>query len=108
MESIGTLAGGLAHDLNNVLAPILMSIDLLKAFPHGPAFVGTPFHDRHQRPRGADMIQVLSYARGMEGRPRPGADPSARYGSCENRERDLSENIRIESRLGSRPLDLGR
>jgi len=30
MDSIGTLAGGIAHDLNNVLAPIMMSIELLK------------------------------------------------------------------------------
>ncbi|MCA9123602.1 MAG: CHASE3 domain-containing protein [Planctomycetaceae bacterium] len=30
MESIGTLAGGIAHDLNNVLTPILMSAKLLK------------------------------------------------------------------------------
>jgi PAS domain S-box-containing protein len=30
MESIGTLAGGIAHDLNNVLAPILMSAQLLQ------------------------------------------------------------------------------
>jgi two-component system, cell cycle sensor histidine kinase and response regulator CckA len=30
MESIGTLASGIAHDLNNVLAPILMSIEFLR------------------------------------------------------------------------------
>ncbi|MBD2186511.1 PAS domain S-box protein [Planktothrix sp. FACHB-1355] len=30
MESIGTLASGIAHDLNNVLAPILMAIQLLE------------------------------------------------------------------------------
>ena len=30
MESIGTLAGGIAHDLNNVLTPILMSIRVLR------------------------------------------------------------------------------
>src|SRR5262249_18483059 len=30
MESIGTLAGGIAHDLNNVLAPILMATDILR------------------------------------------------------------------------------
>ena len=31
MESIGTLAGGIAHDLNNILTPIMMSIEMLKA-----------------------------------------------------------------------------
>jgi PAS domain S-box-containing protein len=30
MESIGTLAGGIAHDLNNVLSPILTAVDLLQ------------------------------------------------------------------------------
>src|SRR5581483_11631434 len=30
MESIGTLAGGIAHDLNNVLSPILMATHLLQ------------------------------------------------------------------------------
>ncbi len=33
MESIGTLAGGIAHDLNNVFAPVMMSIELLKYDP---------------------------------------------------------------------------
>src|ERR1022692_1259989 len=31
MESLGTLAGGIAHDLNNVLAPLLISVQLLKS-----------------------------------------------------------------------------
>lgn len=67
LESLGTLAGGIAHDLNNVLAPILAAVQLLKRrIPD----------ERHQRLltaaetstlRGADLIkQVLTFARGAE------------------------------------------
>jgi two-component system, cell cycle sensor histidine kinase and response regulator CckA len=68
MESIGTLAGGIAHDLNNVLSPILMAIQMLQ--------LKTPDPDARQwlellqsnAERGADMVrQVLSFARGVEG-----------------------------------------
>ena len=69
MESIGTLAGGIAHDLNNVLGPIMMAISVLKMrFPDAASqqlitIIGTSAE------RGADMVrQVLSFARGVEGR----------------------------------------
>jgi len=69
MNSIGTLAGGIAHDLNNVLAPIMMSIELLKKDPD----IGVPrskilntIHVCCQR--GADLVkQVLTFARGLGG-----------------------------------------
>ncbi len=68
MESIGTLAGGIAHDLNNVLAPIMMAIELLKV---------DPANDPRRRKmldtiyvsccRGADLVrQVLSFGRGVD------------------------------------------
>ncbi len=42
MESIGTLAGGIAHDLNNVLAPVLMAVQLLQLkFPQEHQLLGT-------------------------------------------------------------------
>jgi len=69
MESIGTLAGGIAHDLNNVLAPILMSVQLLS--------LSIPDDERSQQwleilenntKRGADLVkQVVSFARGIKG-----------------------------------------
>ena len=69
MESIGTLAGGIAHDLNNVLAPIMLSIDLLKLRVKDKAVQDTLVTIGQSAQRGAEMIsQVLSFARGMEGR----------------------------------------
>ncbi|MCW1921716.1 PAS domain S-box protein [Luteolibacter arcticus] len=69
MEGIGTLASGIAHDLNNALAPIIMALDLFKMrFPDQASrelieTVGTSAR------RGADMVgQLLSFARGDEGR----------------------------------------
>lgn len=69
LESIGTLAGGIAHDLNNVLAPISMSLELLRADVHterGKELLDTLEASAR---RGAEMVsQVLSFARGMAGR----------------------------------------
>jgi len=69
MESIGTLAGGIAHDLNNVLTPIMMSIELLKLKEQDPMRLDVLTTIESSAKRGADMVlQVLSFARGMEGR----------------------------------------
>lgn len=68
MESIGTLAGGIAHDLNNVLAPIMMSIELLKMDDEDPARLEILSTIESSARRGAEMVkQVLSFARGVEG-----------------------------------------
>lgn len=69
MESIGTLAGGIAHDLNNVLAPIMMSIDLLKLSsaddPRQMKLLDTIQTSTY---RGAGLVkQVLTFARGLDG-----------------------------------------
>ena len=66
MESIGTLAGGIAHDLNNVLSPILMSVEMLQdgevAVKNGEPWLSII---RENTKRGANLIkQVLTFARG--------------------------------------------
>ena len=69
MESIGTLAGGIAHDLNNVLSPIMMSIELLR-LDSGEGARRTKILDTIQVScrRGADLVRhVLSFARGVDG-----------------------------------------
>lgn len=68
MESIGTLAGGIAHDLNNVLAPILMATEMLP--DHVQSSEGRAMLEmvRVSAQRGADLVQqVLGFARGIEG-----------------------------------------
>lgn len=68
MESIGTLAGGIAHDLNNVLAPIMMSIDLLRSEIRSEDGLEVLDLIGKSALRGADMVrQVLTFARGVEG-----------------------------------------
>ncbi|MBD0303907.1 MAG: PAS domain S-box protein, partial [Tolypothrix sp. T3-bin4] len=68
MESIGTLAGGIAHDLNNVLAPILMAIQLLQLkLTDERCQQWLDILETSAR-RGADLVkQVVSFARGMDG-----------------------------------------
>lgn len=68
LESIGTLAGGIAHDLNNVLAPIMMSIGILKLNETDEKRLRLLSSIESSAQRGADMVnQVLSFARGVEG-----------------------------------------
>jgi PAS domain S-box-containing protein len=68
MESLGILAGGIAHDLNNILTPIMLSIDVLKSMTveaHTRSILETIELSAR---RGSDIVQqVLSFARGMEG-----------------------------------------
>jgi PAS domain S-box-containing protein len=68
MEGIGTLAGGIAHDLNNVLAPILMSVQVLKLKLSDPDDQDLLDTLESSSRRGAALVkQVLGFARGVEG-----------------------------------------
>ena len=68
MESIGTLAGGIAHDLNNMLAPVLMSIELLKDCHSDAERDSILATIEASTRRGAALVrQVLTFARGVEG-----------------------------------------
>ncbi|MFI5356790.1 MAG: response regulator [Opitutales bacterium] len=69
MESMGMLVGGIAHDLNNVLAPILMSVDLLRTMqPSPPALSLIEAMDRSAKHGASLLKQLLAFARGAEGR----------------------------------------
>ena len=72
LESIGTLAGGVAHDLNNILTPILMSAGLLKMDEVDEAKIQGLSLIESCAQRGAEMVnQVLTFARGVESKQLP-------------------------------------
>lgn len=65
LESLGTLASGIAHDLNNVLAPIVMSTDLLMVENEHPHTREMLQMIKESARRGADIIrQLLTFVRG--------------------------------------------
>jgi nitrogen-specific signal transduction histidine kinase/CheY-like chemotaxis protein len=69
LESLGTLAGGIAHDLNNVLTPILMAVQLLAQDERNAERLELLDTVETAVKRGSEMIrQVLSFARGVDGR----------------------------------------
>lgn len=69
MESIGTLAGGIAHDLNNVLTPIFLSIEMLASKATAPEDQLLLEKTKASATHGAALLQqLLAFARGSEGR----------------------------------------
>lgn len=67
LESVGTLASGVAHDLNNILSPIMMGVEMLAE--------SVPDADSHSllammrdcAQRGSDTVnQLLTFARGTK------------------------------------------
>ncbi len=68
MESIGTLASGVAHDLNNALSPIILGLELLRMrLPDEPNASLINTLDVSAQ-RGREIVrQILTFASGVEG-----------------------------------------
>lgn len=73
IEALGTFAGGIAHDLNNILYPIIINIELLLA----EAEEGTETHETLGQiltaaQRGRDLVkQILTFSRKSDQRMAP-------------------------------------
>ncbi|MBS0206088.1 MAG: PAS domain S-box protein [Planctomycetes bacterium] len=109
LESIGTLAGGIAHDLNNVLTPILMGARMLSsgrapANPQGLLDTMTASAER-----GSNLVkQLLAFAGGIRGERSPVAMDVLLAETRLMLEHTLPMSIRFESRvIDGCPLVLG-
>lgn len=97
LESIGTLAGGIAHDLNNVFAPIMMAGELLSDKIVDKDSTQLLEVVTASAKRGAGLVrQILLFARGIEGQ-RVAVSPSALFAELRTfLESTLPKSIRIE------------
>ncbi len=67
LESVGRLASGIAHDLNNILAPMMMGPDLLRETTTDPASLNILEVIESSAKRGADILkQLLMFGRGEQ------------------------------------------
>lgn len=71
MENIGLLAAGIAHDLNNMLAPILLAAPMLRETINDPGGLSLLNTLEKSAERGANLVrQILAFAQGASGEPR--------------------------------------
>ena len=99
MESIGTLAGGIAHDINNILTPILIAAQMLKADAGDDRKRQLLERIEKSAKRGSEFLKRLTtFARGMQGERLP-VDPKR---SIQDVQKIIGEtfprNVRIEER----------
>ncbi len=68
LESLGILVSGIAHDLNNALAPVLMGVGILEKAPLPSDVVEIVQTMKASSLRGSQMVQqILAFARGSGG-----------------------------------------
>jgi PAS domain S-box-containing protein len=70
-ESVGTLAGGVAHDLNNLLAPIMLVLPMLRdKIPDAEREELLTMVDQSVKRAAKIIKQLLTFGRGIEGERR--------------------------------------
>jgi PAS domain S-box-containing protein len=107
IEGIGTLATGMAHDLNNILAPILMSAGFLRwDIPPAEREKAIERIELSVK-RGAEIIQqVLTFGKGIDGE-RVAVNPAellAEIAEIVGQTFPKSISLTVESRAGLWPV----
>jgi two-component system cell cycle sensor histidine kinase/response regulator CckA len=70
LESVGALTSGIAHDLNNILTPILLGAQVLPAKVNDPEYDNVLNTIQNCAARAAAVVsQLLTFARGLNTKP---------------------------------------
>jgi nitrogen-specific signal transduction histidine kinase/ActR/RegA family two-component response regulator len=100
LESIGTLACGVAHDLHNVLGPILLSAELLRMDSPGLDTEALDLIESSAK-RGADMVkQLLTFVKGAEGERLPVQTPTLIHELDRLIRRSFPKTIELRTEVG--------
>lgn len=99
LESVGALASGIAHDLNNVFTPLMMAAQSLEDAPPGSYNAQIADILLSSARRGAGMVkQILLFVRGAEGERVP-VQPEHLVHEVQKLLRDtLPRSIRVRTR----------
>ncbi|MDB6169953.1 MAG: sensor hybrid histidine kinase [Verrucomicrobia bacterium] len=101
LENIGLLAAGIAHDLNNMLAPVLLAVPMLRASvadESGRRLLATL---EYSAERGAALVrQILGFARGVGGEPQVVGLQHLLHETVKFAEGTFPPNITLQSDFG--------
>lgn len=106
MEGIGQLAGGVAHDFNNILSVMLMQAELVAMLPNLPAEALEGLHQiRAAAERAANLTrQLLLFSRKQVMQRRALDLNEVVTGLAKMLQRIIGEDIRLQLNLNPRPL----
>jgi PAS domain S-box-containing protein len=101
MEALGTLAGGIAHDLNNILMPIILNAELmLEEMPEDYPFRRSVLKILNAAHRGRDLVkQVVAFSREGEQERHPLNLPALLKEALELVRASLVADIEIKPRF---------
>jgi len=101
LEAIGSLTGGITHDMNNVLSPLMMAVDILKLqSPESPQQVQLLDTMEKSIQRASSLCyQLLSFARGVEGKLEDVDIQALLEDLVQLSDRTLPKSITIDARI---------